>query len=90
MIEWVPWLLILIGWHPDSPHEQHVVKVEVVVDYAECEDIGERYLEAHDASQPDGGPHHYRFFCDRLPDRESFDAAMERMGEQRGEAVEPQ
>ena len=90
MIDWIPWLLIITGWHPDSPHERHVVKVEVVVDYDECDAIGTGFVRSHDASQSEGGPHHYQFFCAPLPDSESFDAAIERWREQRSEAPQPQ
>ncbi|WP_298304746.1 hypothetical protein [uncultured Erythrobacter sp.] len=89
MVEWIPWLLILVGWHQDTPDNQSVVKIEVAVDQEECEAIGARYLGEGEGSDRLSDRYQYRYLCAPMPDRASFNAAVERWQNQLTKAPHP-
>ena len=57
MVEWIPWLLIIIGWHPDTPEDQHVVRVQWVADQEECDLLGDEFVESRKMYREELGPH---------------------------------
>lgn len=91
MIDWIPWLLIVLGWHQDTPEDQQLISVEVVVDQEECETLGARYLGKDGAEAEDlSDTHQYRILCTPMPDRASFNAALERWKQQSREKPQPE
>ena len=86
MVEWIPWLLIIIGWHPDTPEDQRVVRVQWVADQEECDLLGDEFVESRKIYREELGPHQYRYFCSPAPDRESLDDAWRSRMEQQTEA----
>lgn len=77
MVEWIPWLLILIGWHSDTPDDQRIIEIRVVFDKAECELHGNEYVATRKMYREELGPYEYRYLCSPMPDREAFKDAWE-------------
>ncbi|MEO0462028.1 MAG: hypothetical protein AAF127_02785 [Pseudomonadota bacterium] len=93
MTQWVPWLLILLTWSEGAPEDRQVVKIEVAVDQQECEKLGEDYVRSDKLS--DGvseaqASSRFGFVCSAFPERESFNAAVERWKAQLREAPKPE
>ena len=82
MIEWMPWLFIILGWTADSPEDRQVIAVEVTIDQAECEELGAKYMGSDELSDTSDG-NHFQYLCAPMPDREAFNAAVERWQQSR-------
>ena len=87
MNEWIPWLLIIVGWHPDTPDEQRVARVEVTADEAECDQLGNEFVASRAMYREELGPFEYRYFCAPMPDSEAVDEAWQRNIEARADAA---
>lgn len=90
MVEWIPWLLIIVGWHPDTPDNQRVVRVQYVADEAECGLLGEEYIASRKMYREELGPFEYRFFCSPAPDQGSLDEAWKSLIERNEKARKKQ
>lgn len=77
MVEWIPWLLIIIAQMPGAPEEQAEAHVQAVMDQVECEQLGADFV----ASRAELGPIEYRYFCAPMPDNAEIDALWERVKE---------
>lgn len=82
MEEWIPYLLVIVGWPPEKPDLQQIVRVDIVADQAECDLLGDEFVATRYEYREELGDAGYRYFCAPLPDREQFDEAFERMLEQ--------
>ena len=77
MVEWIPWLLIIIGWNANAPDEQQVIAIEVAVDQEECDTLGKEYMGSKELSNDREG-HSFRYLCSPMPDHGAFAAAADR------------
>ncbi len=85
MVELIPFLLLLLEWHPDRPHDITVTRVEQVFpDEESCELEGlHRYSEAMLFNEEDGKEFDYT--CQPLPSQAEIEEMIERtFGEQAG------
>lgn len=87
MVEFLPFLLILLGWNPASPGETMVLERVLQADGDECVAEGEAWLRGEAraggdssgrlAGLPDGAD--YRYFCIPMPSVEDYDRAFEKL-----------
>ncbi|MHA7818515.1 MAG: hypothetical protein ACX930_02585 [Erythrobacter sp.] len=80
MIEIIPVMLFILGWHPDRPGEIDLQRPQIVfVSMDECEAHGaamaKRMTEA--ASDQSGARFEHR--CMEIPSSEEFDAAFKQL-----------
>ncbi len=83
MVELIPFLLFLLEWHPDRPHDITVTRIEQVFpDEETCELEGLHiYSEAMLFNDVEGKE--FDFSCQPMPSREEMDEMIERtFGEQ--------
>ncbi len=78
MVEFLPFLLILLGWEAASPQETMVLGVELAPDEATCRQQGELLIEDRRAL-PDGPDRGVRYFCVPAPSAEDYDRAFEQV-----------
>lgn len=83
MVEWIPVLLIILGWNPDAPGDGRVMRVEVTIDETECNRLGDEFVASHKMHGEKAGSPEPRFFCVPMPDSEAVERAWQRRIEQR-------
>lgn len=82
MVELVPVLLFILGWHPDQPGEIDFQRPEIVfLSVQECEEAGARMAQRMTEAAKDKSGARYEHRCVELPPREEFDAAYEEYSE---------
>jgi hypothetical protein len=75
VVEFIPYILIVIGWHPDHPGKFELYRRLVVHSQAECDLIGDDTVESHKQYEDLGGGVKYTYFCIPAPSSEEQDAA---------------
>jgi hypothetical protein len=84
MIEVVPFMLFILGWHPDRPGEIDLERPEIVyLSKEECEAQGARIAAAMTKSASDKSGANYTHRCVEMPSREEFDKAFKALKERR-------
>lgn len=63
MIEFIPYLVILFGWHPDHPGKFVLEKRELFPSQAACEEYGEEAVEARKMYDLEYGGMKFFYFC---------------------------
>ncbi|MDN3645232.1 hypothetical protein QWY75_03305 [Pontixanthobacter aestiaquae] len=80
MIEIVPVMLFILGWHPDKPGKIDLQRPEIVfTDMAECETAGKTIADRMTKAAADNSGTRYQFRCVTFPDRLEFDKAYRDM-----------
>ncbi|MBV7260067.1 hypothetical protein [Erythrobacter crassostreae] len=77
MIEIVPVMLFILGWHPDKPGDIDLQRVEVIfASPAECEAAGSKMASrmTQAAAEQSGATYEHR--CMEIPAVEEFEAAF--------------
>ena len=80
MVEFIPIMLFILGWHPDKPGEVSFERPEVLfVSPAACEEAGaamaKRMTEA--ASEKSGATYEHR--CMPIPSNDEFEAVFKQL-----------
>ena len=77
MEEWIPYLLIVIGWNPASDAGPQLVERSVMPSQELCEQEGSMFVAEHEgASSMDEQPLRYRHFCVPAPSYEERSTAI--------------
>lgn len=85
MIEVLPYILVILGWHPDKPGEISFERPEIVFTSVErCEESGAQMATRMTESARDKSGAIYQHRCMAFPSREELDAAFEQL-RQRGQ-----
>ncbi|MFV0645559.1 MAG: hypothetical protein ACK5NN_13855 [Sphingomonadaceae bacterium] len=90
MIELIPFMLIVLQWHPDHPG-QFVVERRLVLFETEqaCKEAGVEYVEGHEEYSFEYGGAHFSYKCLPLPDPSEYDEMLKeienRVRDERGE-----
>ncbi|MGB3472699.1 MAG: hypothetical protein WBA51_17930 [Erythrobacter sp.] len=78
MIEIVPVMLFILGWHPDRQGEIDLQRPEVVfTSMEECEAAGAKMAARMTQAAADKSGAKYEHRCMTLPARQEFEAAYE-------------
>jgi len=79
VVEFLPFLLILIGWQPSAPGESMTITHSLHASEEACRERGEALLV--DGPGVAGLPEaaHYRYFCIPAPTAEEYDEAFEQL-----------
>ena len=82
MIELIPVMLFILGWHPDKPGEIDLRRPEIVfTSVEECEAAGTKMIgRMNQVAQGKSGTR-YEFRCMTIPSREEFEAAFKDQSE---------
>ena len=84
MIEFVPIMLFILGWHPDRPGEISFERPTVLfTSVAECEEAGAKIAARMTKAAEDKSGAHYEHRCMAIPDRAEFDEAFEQLKKER-------
>ena len=79
MIEIVPMMLFILGWHPDRPGEIDFQRPEIVFTSAdECEEAGAKMAQRMTEAASDKSGARYEHRCVAFPSREEFEAALKK------------
>ena len=79
MIEVIPVMLFILGWHPDHPGEIDLQRPEVVyLSLAQCEEAGGAMAVTLTEAARDTSGMLYQHRCMPVPSSEEFDRAFER------------
>jgi len=80
VIEWVPVMLFILGWHPDRPGELDLQRPEILFETAgACEEVGARMAEDMTKAARDKSGARYEHRCLPIPGRDEFDEAFKRL-----------
>lgn len=83
MIEFIPVMLFILGWHPDKPGELDLQRVEMLFPNTEaCADAGTKMAERMTQAAAEQSGARYEFRCMDIPARGEFDAAFRELGKQ--------
>ncbi len=78
MVEFLPFLLILLGWQADAPGDAVELATVLTFDEAQCRAKGEAMVaEQQAATRPAGGDRRYRYFCTPAPTGEEYQRVFE-------------
>ncbi|HWK42698.1 MAG TPA: hypothetical protein VNR60_12310 [Croceibacterium sp.] len=78
MVEFLPFLLIVIGWDVPSPDESMALRHSLHSTQEECEAEGAAFLEDRRDFMARTTAR-YRYFCIPAPTPEEYDSAFERL-----------
>ena len=80
MVEIIPVMLFILGWHPDRPGDLQFTREQIVfVSQQDCEEEGaRRALRMTEAESGERG-FRYEHRCVPIPAMEEFDAAYEKL-----------
>ncbi|WP_209347796.1 hypothetical protein [Pontixanthobacter sp. CEM42] len=82
MIEIIPVMLFILGWHPDKPGEIDLQRPEVVfMSMTECETAGKTMADRMTEAAADKSGARYQFRCVTIPDQSEFEKAFRDMRE---------
>lgn len=82
MIEIIPVMLFILGWHPDRPGEIDLQRPEVVFTSVEdCEQVGTKMAATMNAAAQGQSGARYEFRCMTIPSLEDFEAALQNRSE---------
>jgi hypothetical protein len=70
------YLLVIVGWMPDSPAETMGVRREFFVSKEACEAAGSEYVAQREIYKDELGGGQYKWFCLPAPDKAEIDAAI--------------
>lgn len=77
MIEIIPVMLFILGWHPDKPGEIDLQRPEIVFTSVEdCELAGTKMAAKMNAAAQGQSGARYEFRCMTIPGHEEFEAAL--------------
>ncbi|MEM6585466.1 MAG: hypothetical protein AAF692_06900 [Pseudomonadota bacterium] len=80
MIEFIPVMLFLLGWHPDRPGDVQLERPELLfVSLAACEEAGAKMAAERTEAARGQTDTRYEFRCLPIPGREEFDEAFEQL-----------
>lgn len=80
MVEFVPFLLIILGWHPDTPQDIDLERPEMLFESVEaCRDAGAKLAKEMTAAAREKGGEVYEFHCLRAPSGREFDEAFKQI-----------
>ncbi|MFC4255530.1 hypothetical protein GRI97_08835 [Altererythrobacter xixiisoli] len=79
MIEFIPYLLILIGWNPAAPAETMLISRSLYPDKAHCLAEGDRQLAAGPQIQGLPTDAAFRYFCVAAPSGDEAEALFEQV-----------
>lgn len=80
MIEVIPVMLFILGWHPDRPGEIDFRRVETVfLSMEQCEQAGSSLAEDLTTAVAEEGGMRFQHRCVEIPAREEFDEAFEQL-----------
>jgi len=79
VVEFIPFLLILLGWNPSSPGETMMIERSLYVDEAQCLAAGDRQMAAGPSLQGLPADAQYRFFCVAAPSGDEAEALFEQL-----------
>ena len=84
MIEWVPVMLFILGWHPDRPGDIDLQRPAVLfVTLEACEEAGARMAKQMTKAAHDKSGAQYEHRCLSIPGRDEFDEAFKRLEKER-------
>ena len=65
MVEIVPYILVIIGFHPDLPSPR-LVEIRTFESQEECELQGSEYVAQREIYKVEFGGERFRYFCRRV------------------------
>ena len=81
MIEIVPVMLFILGWHPDKPGEIDFQRVEVIfTSTEECDAAGAKIASRMTVAAADKSGATYQHRCTDIPAEAEFEAAFSKYG----------
>ncbi|MEM7664307.1 MAG: hypothetical protein AAF250_00490 [Pseudomonadota bacterium] len=79
MVEFIPFMLFILGWHPDRPGEIDLQRTEILfASEKECAETGSAMAERMTEVAASQSGARYQFQCMAIPAREEFDTLYER------------
>ncbi|RKF19299.1 hypothetical protein D6851_12630 [Altericroceibacterium spongiae] len=80
MVEFLPFLLILVGWETADPQGSMEMRSTLVESEEACEAKGMAFMDRQEKEAAySQGLEGFRYFCVRAPDSEDFDALFEQL-----------
>lgn len=73
----LPFILVVIGWNPDSPGETMALQHSLHVSEQACEDKGLAFMEEHKDLAAGAFPAQYRYFCLPTPSVDEYEDLFE-------------
>ena len=84
MVEIIPFIVIMLGWLPDSPGEFSVERPEIVFESQEaCEVAGAKMAARMTQMAETQSGAQYEHRCFAVPSKEEFEAMLKQMEESR-------
>lgn len=77
MIEFLPYLLILVGWDGAAPAESMAIAHSLHPTEEACVDKGREVVANKPAITDPAGKEHYRYFCIPAPTASEYEAVFE-------------
>ncbi len=78
MVEWIPYLLILVGWNPADPQGTMELQQSLQATREACEAAGDAFLQRQSQEKSHAnGEEAYRYFCVPAPTAQDYDDAFE-------------
>lgn len=82
MIEVIPIMLFILGWHPDRPGEIDLQRPEIIfTSVEECETAGQKMAAQMTAAAADKSGARYEARCMAIPASSEFEEAYKPMSE---------
>jgi len=79
MIEFLPYLLILVGWDVSAPAESMVIASSLHPTEEVCVEKGEAFVAKRGTFESPYGTAKYRYFCIPAPTPDEYHGAFEQM-----------
>nr|WP_298928286.1 hypothetical protein [uncultured Erythrobacter sp.] len=77
MIEVIPVMLFMLGWHPSEPGQIDLQRIEVIfTSMEECETAGAKLAEKMTKAAADKSGASYEHRCINIPPAEEFETAF--------------
>jgi hypothetical protein len=87
MNEFIPYILLLMAWHPDEPGKFDIEKRMVVASKEECELLGTESVEGRKIYKEEYRGLNFKYFCIAAPSSAEIEAVfqqeMKRLDEER-------
>ncbi|WP_114520112.1 hypothetical protein [Altererythrobacter sp. ZODW24] len=73
-----PFILIIVGWHPDSPDQSMVLQSSLQSSHAVCEAAGQKFMDEREAMKSEIWKADYKYWCIAAPGPDEHNGAAER------------
>ncbi|MCL6252107.1 hypothetical protein M3P36_13760 [Altererythrobacter sp. KTW20L] len=77
MVEFLPYILILIGWNPAHPEDSMALQHSLHFDEAACIERGRTLTEQRNSASSEAFPARYTYFCIQAPTGQEYDDLFE-------------